>query len=132
MECASIRIAKWEKDGDILELTEFGKMLLVLCGGIITLAEAGKVIYNMAKPGLSLKKRVEKLEEVSDPGIKDRIDSLEHKADADYKAIMKLHDLNAGMCQAIIALMNHEIDGNHIDGLKKRRDDLIEMLTESC
>lgn len=115
-----------------MDITEFGKMLVVLCGGIITLAEAGKVIYNMAKPGLSLKKRVEKLEEVSDPGIKDRIDSLEHKADADYKAIMKLHDLNAGMCQAIIALMNHEIDGNHIDGLKKRRDDLIEMLTESC
>lgn len=46
-----------------MDITEFGKMLLVLCGGLITLAEAGKVIYNMAKPGLSLKKRVEVLED---------------------------------------------------------------------
>lgn len=57
-----------------MDITEFGKMLIVLCGGLITLAEAGKVLYNMAKPGLSLKKRVEKLEENSDPGIKDRIE----------------------------------------------------------
>lgn len=115
-----------------MDLMNFADTFLKICGGISVIGGAGAIIWRCVSPAVKMKDRVERLEEIADPGLKDRIESLEDKADKDYKAILKLHELQAGMCQGIIAIMNHEIDGNHIEGLKKRRDDLIEMLTESC
>ena len=129
-----------------MDLSEFGKMLLVLCGGLITLAEAGKVVYNMVKPGLSLKKRVEKLEEITpddiservrrleeaaDPDIKTRIERIEGKLDADYRAIEKIHSLQAGLCNAIISIIDHEITGDHIQALEEKKDDLLARLANN-
>lgn len=129
-----------------MDLSEFGKMLLVICGGLITLAEAGKVVYNMVKPGLSLKKRVEKLEEITpddiservrrleekaDPNINDRINRIENKLDDDYQSLKKLHDLQTGLCDAIIALIDHEITGDHVQVLEEKKGKLLGILASN-
>lgn len=98
-----------------MDITEFGKMLLVLCGGLITLAEAGKVIYNMAKPGLSLKKRVEVLED--------------HDK-RDYKALKDIADRDALILEALITMLDSQITGNNTEQLKKTREKLIAHLAQ--
>lgn len=130
-----------------MDLMGFTDAFLKICEAIAVIGAAMAVIWRCISPAINTKERLKNLEdavpenlkedmkdlkEAADPSIKDRIESLERKVENDYDAIMKLHDLNAGMCQAIIALMNHEIDGNNIDGLKKRRDELIKTVTESC
>lgn len=62
-----------------------------------------------------------------DKAIKD----LQDKAAKDYEAIQEIKTMQAGMCQALIAMMDHQITGNHVDGLKKTKRDLIKMITEN-
>lgn len=99
-----------------MELAEFGKWLIVGCGGLITLAEAAKVIYNMAKPGLSLKKRVEVLED--------------HDK-RDYKALKDIADRDALILEALITMLDSQITGNNTDQLKKTREKLITHLAQN-
>ena len=44
-------------------MTEFIKYFLEICGGITLIGGTAKVVYDAAKPGISLKKRVEVLED---------------------------------------------------------------------
>lgn len=60
----------------------------------------------------------------------EKIKELNVKADKDYKAINEIKTMQSAMCQALIALIDHEITGNHVDGLKNTKKDLIKQLTE--
>lgn len=60
----------------------------------------------------------------------EKIKELNVKADKDYQAINEIKTMQSAMCQALIALIDHEITGNHVDGLKNTKKDLIKQLTE--
>lgn len=60
----------------------------------------------------------------------EQIKDLKAKADNDYRAISDIKSMQSAVCQALIALIDHEITGNHIDGLKNTKKDLIKQLTE--
>lgn len=99
-----------------MKLTEFGEVLIVLCGGVITLAEVGKVVYNMLKPGLSLKKRVEVLED------HDR---------RDYEALKGIADRDALILEALITMLDSQITGDNVEELKKTRKKLVAHLAQN-
>lgn len=81
-----------------------------------------KVFCVFRKPTDNNSKKLEKHEE--------QIKDLKAKADNDYRAISDIKSMQSAVCQALIALIDHEITGNHIDGLKNTKKDLIKQLTE--
>lgn len=63
--------------------------------------------------------------------------SVEDKLNRDNERIMKLEahmemqeKTNAVLFRALLAQINHELDGNHVDGLRDSRDEIQRFLTE--
>lgn len=99
-----------------MDLMEFGKVFLEICGGITLIGGTVKVIYSAAKPGFSLKKRVEVLED------HDR---------RDYEALKGIADRDALILEALITMLDSQITGNNTDQLKKTREKLIAHLAQN-
>lgn len=48
----------------------------------------------------------------------------ERKLDADFKAQTETREMVNALCVAQVQVMNHMIDGNHVEQLKAARDEL--------
>lgn len=129
-----------------MDLMNFADTFLKICGGISVIGGAGAIIWRCVSPAISLKERVEKLEEITptdidervrkleekaDPNIHDRINRIENKLDDDYQSLKKLHDLQTGLCDAIIALIDHEITGDHVQVLEEKKGKLLGILASN-
>lgn len=99
-----------------MDIMEFTKAFLEICGGITLIGGTAKVIYSAVKPGISLKKRVEVLED--------------HDK-RDYKALQSIADRDALILEALITMLDSQITGNNTDQLKKTREKLIAHLAEN-
>ena len=99
--------------------------IMVFCGYITTLGGALAITYK----GYKASKRPCEINEGKIDAHSNDIKSLQDKADRDYKAITEMKEMQAAQSQALIALMDHEITGNHIDGLKRTKADLIKHIT---
>lgn len=87
--------------------------VLAICGGISILGGAGAVIWKVIRPAFKLTQKV---------------NELERRTDKDYEAIQSILATNKAQSCALIAMMNHMIDGNHVEKLKETRDRLQEEL----
>lgn len=99
-----------------MDLMEFGKVFLEICGGITLVGGTAKVIYDALKPGLSLKKRVE---------------VLENHDKRDYEALQGIAERDALIMEALITMLDSQITGNNTDQLKKTREKLIAHLAQN-
>lgn len=99
-----------------MDLMEFGKVFLEICGGITLIGGTAKVIYSAMKPGISLKKRVEVLED--------------HDK-RDYKALKDIADRDALILEALITMLDSQITGNNTEQLKKTKEKLITHLAQN-
>lgn len=107
---------------------DFMNQLMVICGWVLTI---GNVVAMGVKAYKTSKKPCAVNEEKLETHSK-QIKDLQEKADRDYVAINEVKSMQSALVQAQVALMDHEITGNHIDGLKKARTELIKHLTQSC
>lgn len=99
-----------------MDITGTINTILAICGGISIIGGAAAIVWKLILPAVKMKGRVEQ---------------LERNAKKNYEAIEEVRTMQAGMCQALIAIMDHQITGNHVDGLKKTKSDLIKMITEN-
>lgn len=99
-----------------MDITEFVSIFLEICGSITLIGGTAKVIYSAVKPGISLKKRVEVLED--------------HDK-RDYEALKSIADRDALILETLITMLDSQITGNNTDQLKKTREKLIAHLAES-
>lgn len=113
-----------------MDLMEFGKTVLAICGGISIVGGAAGVIYGWIKPALKLKSRVKTLEQVVDPELKEKVAKLEENVQKDYKSIQEIKDMQSLLCQGMIAMIDNRITGNNIEGLKKTKEDMIKHLSQ--
>lgn len=90
--------------------------IAVVLAGIVLIGEAGAAIYKLIRPVINVKKDVEELKE------HDR---------KDYEALVKIQELNKSQCLCMIDIMNHMIDGNHVEAMKDTRDDALRLLGKS-
>lgn len=124
----------------------FADTFIKICEAIAVLGAAGAIIWRCISPAVKLNDRVEKLEEITppdidervrkleekaDPNIHDRINRIENKLDDDYQSLKKLHDLQTGLCDAIIALIDHEITGDHVQVLEEKKGKLLGILASN-
>jgi hypothetical protein len=89
--------------------------ILAICGGISILGGAGAVIFKVVKPAIIVGKRLSELEE---------------KSKLDYKSLQDMAEANKAMCSALLAILDHQIYGNHIEELEKAKEKIREYLIE--
>ena len=105
-------------------LNQLWNIFQVGCTAVITLGGAGAIVIGIIrwvhKPTDDRDEKLKKHDEILDNDNK-RLKELEEwrkESDEAQKVILK----------SLLAMMSHEIDGNHLDDLKKSRDDLQEYL----
>lgn len=89
--------------------------VVAICGLIVLAGNVGAVIYKVIKPSMD---------------IRSRVDLLEQHDKADYEHIQKLSELNNAQCKMLLVIIDHMIDGNNVDRMKKTRDHIIELLSQ--
>lgn len=96
--------------------------ILAIGGGIVMAGEVCKVIYKVFHPAVKVKQDVE--------AVKRDVEELKAHDRKDYEAIQRLKEINRGQCSLLLSMMNHMIDGNGIEDMKKTRDEIQNMLSE--
>ena len=100
------------------------QVILVICGGISAVGGAVAIIIKAIKPLTAFAKRVEKIEEHDRKDVK-RFDAIDEE-------FSKIHKADQALYTAMIAILNHMIDGNHIDKMKAARAKLSEHIIEKA
>lgn len=100
--------------------------LLAICGGIVTFATAITAIVNwvkaLKKPNDDQNNRIKTLE--------DKVAAHDILFKSDGKRLELIESGNRVIQRSILALLEHGIDGNNIDAMRKAKDDLQEHLIE--
>lgn len=106
---------------------EFTSTIIAICAAIVTISAAITVIFNVVKkarePEDVQNQRITNVEE----GIKllnTRVDTLNGYVDQDKKRLDHLEFGNEATNEALLALLNHALNGNDVDGLKSAKKKL--------
>ena len=91
-------------------------------GAIILLSNGIKAIRELLTPATAIAEKVEKLDR--------RDKEYAAKFEEINTALGKHEQTNQAVLKALVAIVNHEIDGNGIEGLKKARDELSNSIIE--
>ncbi len=62
--------------------------------------------------------------------VRKRVDELEQHDKQDFKRIQSLQQLNQTQCKMLLVMIDHMIDGNHVEKMKETREHIIEMITD--
>jgi hypothetical protein len=91
-------------------------------GAVVLLSQGIKAIKEMVAPAVDVRKRLSTLEEQNQNAVAHfaEIEKKFDEQDATNHAIMK----------GLVAIINHSIDGNGIEGLKSAREDLLQHIIE--
>lgn len=98
-------------------ITQLIQIFLTICGAIITIGGAAAIITK------NIDKR-KKPDKDRDEIIKKHTEML----DNDNRRLKKLEEDDRLILESLLALMSHELDGNHTDQLRKVHDKLKEHL----
>lgn len=98
-------------------LTQLLQIFLTICGAIITIGGAAAIIS----------KAIEKRKK-PDKDAAEMLKKHSEQLDNDNRRLKELEEGNKVIMQALLAIMSHELDGNHTDDLRKAHDTLKEYL----
>jgi hypothetical protein len=112
------------------------RTIAALAGAVVVLANAGKAILGVVKPAWRFGRRVtdgvadvEKLDEWRGKA-ETRLERLEDKTGKDYIAIQDVQKAIKVLCAAMLALLDHEIEGNHVERLVDAKERIRDYLIE--
>lgn len=94
--------------------------VLAIGGAIVLAGNVGAVIFKVIKPSLDIRKRVDELERRDQLDF-ERLQKLEEN-------LQELQELTKANCKMQLVMIDHMIDGNNVEKMKKTRDDIIEMI----
>ena len=89
-------------------------------GAIVLVSNGISAVKNIFAPLLKLDSRVKEIEKHDERDV-NRFDLYDMK-------FKQQEETNQATLQALLALINHNIDGNGIDGMKKARDELMKYI----
>lgn len=96
------------------------QLLAGILGGIVLIGNAGAVIFKWLKPAFELTKDVS--------AAKKDIELLKQHEKNDFQKLNEIEKMNKAQCSAMLSMMNHMIDGNHVDKMRETRDEIQDML----
>lgn len=93
-----------------------------ILGAVVLISQGIKAIKDILAPAVNVQKRLEAVEEH---------DQKDSKHFAEIEAKFELQEAtNQAMMSGLVAMINHSIDGNGIEGLKKAREELLQRIIE--
>ncbi|MBC8568261.1 hypothetical protein H8692_05715 [Mogibacterium sp. NSJ-24] len=98
------------------------QMLMAIGGGIVLLGNVASVVKNIVSPGFRLKDMVDRNREA--------IDRLKRHEQNDFQALEEIRNMNRTQCVVMIQMLNHLIDGNHVEKMKETRKKLQDLLAD--
>ena len=102
-----------------MDWANFGEACLAIAGVILILYNAGNAIFKITTPAVSMKKKIEEHDK--------RLDTMDTYFKRDLERFVDIDKKLDGILQANISMMNHMIDGNHVEKMKETRDKLVEL-----
>ena len=109
-------------------MKEWAEITLVICGGIITILTLWNMVEQRIKstkmPTDNLEERVSLLEKKLEFEIKATFVEYDARFGRDKQKIEAIEDGNRVTQQALLALLNHAIDGNNVDEMNDARKEL--------
>ena len=105
---------------------EWWGWLVATLGAIVLIGNAIKAAREILAPAVAMEGRLKKVEE-HDKKDNERFAEIEQRMrerDAEQETT------NQAILKGLVALINHEIDGNGIEGLRKTRNTLLEQIIE--
>ena len=98
--------------------------VITICGLITAVAAVITLMVNLTKkarlPNIRQDERIAKCEE--------RLDDVEKLMENDSKRFDRIEESNRIIQKSILALLEHGIDGNNVEAMKKAKDSLNEYL----
>ena len=94
--------------------------ILAIAGGVVLLGYSGAMIYKWIRPALKVKEDVAELEKRTKNDY-EAIKSLE-------QTILKVEKTNKMYLRTVLNVMNHMIDGNGVEEMKKTRSEIEDLL----
>lgn len=98
------------------------QMLMAIGGGIVLLGNAASVVWKIISPGMRLKDTVGK--------NKEAIDRLQRHEQNDFESLEEIRSMCRTQCVVMIQMLNHMIDGNHVEKMKETRKKLQDLLAD--
>lgn len=110
-----------------LSFEEFWTILMGCCSALITISAAVAIVISAVKklkePENAQNREIKELRDKMNT-IEDRLNRHDEFFGNDNKRLSAIEEGNRVTQQAILALMQHAINGNDVDKLKKAEDDL--------
>lgn len=98
------------------------QQLQPLLAAIVLIGGALAVILKIVHPIVSLKDTVE--------GNTEEIRKLKKHETKDLETLESIQEMNKAQCNAMLCIINHMIDGNHVDRMQETRDSIQDLLTK--
>ena len=115
-------------------MNEWWQITLAICGGALVLINFGNAIVNLVKsaksPTTNLEERVTLIEKKLEFEIKAIFAEYDTRFGRDKAKIESIEEGNKVTQKALLALLEHSIDGNNTDGLKKAKESLSQYLID--
>ena len=89
--------------------------VLAIGGAIVLAGNVGAVIYKVIKPSFDIRKDIH---------------DLKQHDKKDFEQIQMLQDMSRAQCKMLLVIIDHMIDGNHVDKMKKTREEIIDLITD--
>lgn len=109
-------------------MKEWVEITLVICGGLITIMTLWNMVEQRVKstkmPTSNLEERVSLIEKKLEFEIKATFVEYDARFGRDKQKIEAIEDGNRVTQQALLALLNHAIDGNNVDEMNDARKEL--------
>lgn len=98
------------------------ELIAGILGGIVLAGNAGAMVFKWIRPALDTKQKVEVLEA--------EIEEIKRHEKQDLEAIRQLQTMNKLQCQAMLCMINHQIDGNGVVKMQETRDAIQDLLVK--
>ena len=99
-------------------------MLNFICGAIITVGGACAILYKLIKPLITAIQK----DKTDREEFEERMSGIEQHQEKDLERFQRQEELTKVQLKALLSLVNHMIDGNGIESMKKIRNELQDIL----
>ena len=118
-------------------LSQAWAVILSICGGIVTISAAVSIGFKIRdhfkKPNIEQNEEIARLKkkttELEDSQRAMRVEFMQFFKN-DKNRLDAIEEGNRYMQRAMLALLSHNLDGNHTQQMEKARDDLHDYLIE--
>lgn len=96
--------------------------IMAIGGGIVLLGNVAAVLWKIISPGIRLRDTVGK--------NKEAIERLRRHEQNDFESLKDIRQIEKEQCRVMLVMLNHMIDGNGVESMKKTRAELEKLITE--